>query len=184
MHLKTLEVQGGGGEVGEWDLWKEIIRSKTGSLPGVVLKSKMRWWDCSRSGLLDDRVPLTGKAGGMCFDCLSPTMLSSWDWPMPMSLHPERNKVRTNETDIQSLGYTRGMHGHLYHYIFTLSVISTVKVLFRSSPDNSACSLALSAAPKSPLKVIRSACSHCHQISVFIAKLWGAARFIAFDNFL
>lgn len=45
--------------------------------PGVVLKSKMRWCDCSKSGLLDDKVPLTGSAVGMCFVCLNPTMLSS-----------------------------------------------------------------------------------------------------------
>lgn len=45
--------------------------------PGVVLKSKMRWCDCSKSGLLDDKVPLTGNAVGICFVCLNPTMLSS-----------------------------------------------------------------------------------------------------------
>ncbi len=46
----------------------------------------MRWCDCSRSGLLDERFPLTGRAGGICFDCFSPTILSSWDCPTPTSL--------------------------------------------------------------------------------------------------
>lgn len=55
-------------------------------LPGWLLKSSMRWWDCSRSGLLDDKFPLTGRAGGICLDCFRPTMLSSWDWPTPTSL--------------------------------------------------------------------------------------------------
>lgn len=107
--------------------WKEIKKSRTAIkkrfLPGVVLKSKMRWWDCSRSGLLDDRVPLTGRAGGMCFVCLSPTMLSSWDWPIPMSLHPERKKIRTDRHS--ELSSTRGIQWCLYCYTFILSVATT-----------------------------------------------------------
>lgn len=122
MPLQTLQIHTKKPELG-----KEIKRSRTtikeGSLPGVVLKSKMRWWDCSRSGLLDDRVPLTGKAGGMCFVCLSPTMLSSWDWPIPMSLHPERNKIRTYKHS--EIGHTRGILWCLYCYIFILSIVDT-----------------------------------------------------------
>lgn len=54
--------------------------------PGWLLKSRMRWWDCRRSGLDDDRFPLTGRGCGICLDCFIPTMLSSCDWPTQTSL--------------------------------------------------------------------------------------------------
>jgi hypothetical protein len=84
-------------------LWHYHVRRKEPSKPlcspGVVLKSRMRWCDCSRSGLLDDRVPLTGRAAGMCFVCLSPTMLSSWDWPIPISLGKEESEKVNYQQD-------------------------------------------------------------------------------------
>lgn len=54
--------------------------------PGWLLKSRMRWCDCRRSGFDDERFPLTGRAGGICLDCFIPTMLSSCDWPTQTSL--------------------------------------------------------------------------------------------------
>lgn len=62
------------------------------SSPGWLLKSRMRWWDCSRSGLLDDRLLLTGSEAGICLDCFRPTMLSSCDWPTPTSLRKHRGR--------------------------------------------------------------------------------------------
>lgn len=54
--------------------------------PGWLLKSRMRWCDCRRSGFDDDRFPLTGRAAGICLDGFIPTMLSSCDWPTQTSL--------------------------------------------------------------------------------------------------
>ena len=73
--------------------------------PGVALKSKMRWCDCSKSGLLDDKVPLTGSAVGMCLVCLNPTMLSSWDWPIPISLNQE-TRYKINDQQLKKLWLT------------------------------------------------------------------------------
>ena len=73
--------------------------------PGVALKSKMRWCDCSKSGLLDDKGPLTGSAVGMCLVCLNPTMLSSWDWPIPISLNQEK-RYKINDQQVKQLWLT------------------------------------------------------------------------------
>lgn len=79
--------------------------------PGWLLKSRMRWWDCRRSGFDDDRFPLTGRGGGICLDCFIPTMLSSCDWPTQTSLWKQEGEQGRGggETAVPSIT-GRGRH--------------------------------------------------------------------------
>lgn len=72
--------------------------------PGWLLKSRMRWWDCSRSGFEDERFPLTGRGGGICLDCFIPTILSSCDWPTQTSLWKQRGRSEA----LSSVSYRQG----------------------------------------------------------------------------
>ena len=81
------------------------LRVTVRNTPGWLLKSRMRWWDCRRSGFDDERFPLTGRAGGICLDCFIPTMLSSCDWPTQTSLWKQKGECRRGETAVLS---TRG----------------------------------------------------------------------------
>lgn len=63
-----------------------ISLSQRSFLPAGLEKSRTLVAGCSRSGLLDDRLPGMGMMATLWRHCLVPTMLSSWDWPMPPSL--------------------------------------------------------------------------------------------------
>lgn len=84
------------------------ILNTSRSAPGWLLKSRMRWWDCRRSGFDDDRFPLTGRGGGICLDCFIPTMLSSCDWPTQTSLwKQEREHGSADVTVLSTTGRGR-----------------------------------------------------------------------------
>lgn len=59
-------------------------------LPEGLVKSRTLAAGCSRSGLLDDRLPGMGIMATLCRHCLVPTILSSWDWDKPLSLRTQR----------------------------------------------------------------------------------------------
>lgn len=89
----------------KWNGGDVFLRSAHAAVwhtPGWLLKSRMRWWDCSRSGFDDDRFPLTGSGGGICLDCFIPTMLSSCDWPTQTSLWKQEGEQGRGETAVLS----------------------------------------------------------------------------------
>lgn len=68
-------------------------------LPAGLEKSSTLVAGCSRSGLLDDRLPGMGMMATLWRHCLVPTMLSSWDWPMPPSLERKAGMVERVQQD-------------------------------------------------------------------------------------
>lgn len=73
-----------------WLLVSALVLWWCDVLPEGLLKSRTLAAGCSRSGLLDDRLPGMGIMATLCRHCLVPTILSSWDWDKPLSLRTQR----------------------------------------------------------------------------------------------